>query len=203
MLKIGLTGGIGSGKSTVTKMFSNLGVTTIDADIIAHQLTHVGSDSFKEIKQLLGEEFIKNKGELDRKKIAQVIFSDTSKKTAIEKILHPRIRQRLLQEIEQLKNNDYIILAIPLLFESNFTDLVDRIIVIDADDNIRIKRTQQRDSRTEKQIRNIMNHQIDRQHRLQQADDILSNNGNIEDLSDAVTRLHQKYMTMAHKKQNQ
>lgn len=196
MLKIGLTGGIGSGKSTVAEMFSNLGITVIDADIIAHQLTKSETDSFKAIKQLLGEEFITKDGELDRKKIAQTIFSNPSKKIALEKILHPRIKQRMLQEIEQTKSSHYIILAIPLLLESDFTDLVDRIIVIDADDDLRIKRTQQRDDRTEEQIKNIMSNQHDREHRLQQADDILNNNGDLKDLSDAVVRLHRKYMTM-------
>ena len=196
MLKIGLTGGIGSGKSTVAEMFSNLGITVIDADVIAHQLTQSGSDSFKEIKQLFGEEFISNNGELDRKKIAQTIFTNPSIKLALEKILHPRIKQHMLQEIEQAQACHYIILAIPLLLESDFTDLVDRIIVIDADDDLRIKRTQQRDSRTEKQIKDIMSHQVDRDHRLQRADDILNNNGNLDDLSDAVTRLHQQYKAM-------
>ena len=196
MLKIGLTGGIGSGKSTVAEIFSDLGITIIDADIIAHQLTQPGSDSFKEIKQLLGKEYITDSGELDRKKIAQTIFSNPSKKMALEKILHPRIKQRMLQEIEQAQPSHYIILVIPLLLESDFTDLVDRIIVVDTDDEIRIKRTQQRDSRTEEQIREIMSKQIDRDHRLQQADNILNNNGNLEDLNDAVNRLHRQYMTM-------
>lgn len=197
MLKIGLTGGIGSGKSTVAKIFSNLGISVIDADIIAHQLTQSGTDSFKAIKQLLGEEFINNNGELDRKKIAQTIFSNPSKKITLEKILHPRIKQRMLKEIEQAKSSHYIILAIPLLLESDFTDLVDRIIVIDADDDLRIKRTQQRDDRTKEQIKDIMSHQLDREQRLQQADDILNNNGDLKNLSDAVTRLHRKYMTMS------
>lgn len=196
MLKIGLTGGIGSGKSTVTKMFSNLGITILDADIIAHQLTLPGNDCFNEIKQLFDDEFINNNGELDRKKIAQVIFSNTTKKIALEKILHPRIKQAMLHKIEQAKSSHYIILAIPLLLESNFKDLVDRIIVVDADDDIRIKRTQQRDNRTKEQIKDIMSHQIKREYRLQQADDILTNNGDLDELNDAVSQLHQQYMTM-------
>ena len=196
MLKIGLTGGIGSGKSTATKMFSNLGITILDADIIAHQLTLPGSDCFNEIKQLFGEEFINNNGELDRKKIAQVIFSNTTKRIALEKILHPRIKQAMLHKIEQAKSSHYIILAIPLLLESNFKDLVDRIIVVDADNDIRIKRTQQRDNRTKEQIKDIMSHQIKREHRLRQADDILTNNGDLDELNDAVSQLHQQYMTM-------
>ncbi|MFC1589063.1 dephospho-CoA kinase [Pseudomonadota bacterium] len=197
MLKVGLTGGIGSGKSTVAEIFSRLGITVIDADIIAHQLTLSGSESFNEIVQLFGKEFIGNNGELDRKKIAQTIFSNLPLKIALEKILHPKIRRRIEQEIEQAKNNDYIILAIPLLLESNFTDLVDRIIVIDADDETRIKRTHQRDGRTENQIRQIMNQQFNRHDRLQQADDILINNGDLEDLEDAVIQLHHKYSAMS------
>jgi dephospho-CoA kinase len=196
MLKIGLTGGIGSGKSTVTEIFSSLGITVIDADRIAHQLTQSGSDSCNDIKQLLGEEYIDAQGNLDRKKIAQTIFSDPEKKAALEKILHPRIKQQMQQAVSQAKHSPYIILAVPLLLESQFTDLVDRILVIDADDEIRIRRTQQRDNSTEAQIRRIMNQQIDRHRRLQQADDILHNNGSVEDLRHAVSRLHEKYLTM-------
>lgn len=196
MLKIGLTGGIGSGKSTVTEIFSSLGITVIDADRIAHQLTQSGSDSCNDIKQLLGEEYIDAQGNLDRKKIAQTIFSDPEKKAALEKILHPRIKQQMQQAVSQAKHSPYIILAVPLLLESQFTDLVDRILVIDADDEIRIRRTQQRDNSTEAQIRRIMNQQIDRHRRLQQADDILHNNGSVADLRHAVSRLHEKYLAM-------
>lgn len=199
MLKIGLTGGIGSGKSTVTEIFSQLGITIIDADVIAHQLTQSDSDCFNEIKKLFGEEFIATSGELDREKIAQIIFSDTLKKKALENILHPIIKQRLLQEIEKNQSDPYIILSIPLLLETDFTDVVDRILVADADDEIRIHRTQQRDSRTEKQIRAIMSHQINRNYRLQQADDIINNNGNFEDLTMAINHLHKKYMGMTAK----
>jgi len=194
MLKVGLTGGIGSGKSTVADIFSRLGITVIDADNIAHQLTQSDSESFKEIILLLGKEFIDSDGELNRKKIAQTVFSDPSIKIALEKILHPKIKQHMVQEIEQAKDGNYIILAIPLLLESNFTNLVDRIIVIDADDDTRIKRTQQRDGRSEEQIRQIMNNQIGRDDRLRHADDILKNNGNLEDLKVAVTQLHHKYL---------
>lgn len=194
MLKIGLTGGIGSGKSTVAELFSELGVSVIDADQISHQLTRSGSESFKAIRQLLGDEFINAEGELDRKKIARHIFSDPEKKAALENILHPRIRQRMLQEIEQADHNAYIILSIPLLLETNFTDLVDRILVVDADDEIRIQRTRQRDDRSEQQIRAIMRQQVERDRRLQCADDVIYNNGNLEDLRNTVDRLHQQYL---------
>lgn len=197
MLKVGLTGGIGSGKSTVTEIFSQFGITVIDADKIAHQLTRSDSESFNEIVQLLGEGFVNANGELDRKKMAQTVFSDSTLKLALEKILHPKIQQCMLQEIEQAKHSDYIILAIPLLLESNFTELVDRVLVIDADDDVRIKRIQQRDTRSEEQIRQIISHQISRNDRLQQADDILENNGSYENLKAAVTLLHHKYMQMS------
>ena len=196
MLKVGLTGGIGSGKSVVAEIFAGLGITIIDADLIAHQLTQSGSDAFREIMQIFGKEFLDPNGELNRKKIAQTVFSNPSKKTALENILHPKIKQHMLQEIDKSKDNHYIILAIPLLLESDFTDLVDRIIVVDADDDIRIQRIRQRDGRTEQQIRDIMNSQIDRDQRLQQADDILYNNGEPGALHEAVSLLHQKYIKM-------
>ncbi|MDT8451480.1 MAG: dephospho-CoA kinase [Gammaproteobacteria bacterium] len=197
MLKIGLTGGIGSGKSTVAELFSQLGVTVIDADQISHQLTRPGTDSFKDIRQLLGDEFINAEGELDRKKIARLIFSDPEKKAVLENILHPRIKQKMLQETEQAEHDAYIILSIPLLLETNFTDLVDRILVVDADDEVRIQRTRQRDDRSEQEIRAIMHQQVDRDRRLQCADDIIYNNGNLEDMRNIVDRLHQQYMSMA------
>lgn len=200
MLKVGLTGGIGSGKSAATEMFANLGINIIDADIISHQLTQSGSEGFYEIKRLFGDEFIASNGELDRKKIAQVIFSDPQKKTALENILHPKIKQQMLDEIELLSANNYIILAIPLLIESNFTDLVDRIIVVDTDDAARIKRIQQRDDRPDDQIRNIIKQQITRDDRLQRADDILNNNGNLDDLRAAVNKLDDKYLRIASQK---
>lgn len=197
MLKIGLTGGIGSGKSTVAELFSDLGVTVIDADQISHQLTRSGSDSFKAIRQLLGDGYINAEGELDRKKSARYIFSDLEKKTALENILHPEIRQRMLQEVEQAEHDAYIILSIPLLLETDFTDLVDRILVVDADEAIRIQRTRQRDDRSEQEIRAIMRQQVDRDRRLQCADDVIYNNGDLEDLRNAVERLHQQYLAMA------
>ena len=200
MLKVGLTGGIGSGKSAATEMFANLGINIIDADIISHQLTQSGSEGFNEIKQLFGDDFIASNGELDRKKIAQVIFSEPQKKTALENILHPKIKQQMFDEIELLSANNYIILAIPLLIESNFTDLVDRIIVVDADDATRIKRIQQRDNRPDDQIRNIIKQQITRDDRLQRADDILNNNGNLDDLRAAVNKLDDKYLSIASQK---
>jgi dephospho-CoA kinase len=197
MLKIGLTGGIGSGKSTVADIFSSLGISIIDADLIAHQLTQPGNACFNEIKELFGENFIDSNGELNRKKIAETIFSNPSKKTDLENILHPRIKQRMLQAIEQTKAEHYIILVIPLLLESNFTDLVDRIIVVDADDDIRIQRIQQRDHRSEEQIKDIINSQVDRNQRLQRADDILYNNGELGVLRDAVSLLHRQYIEMS------
>ena len=196
MLKIGLTGGIGSGKSTAAKIFSSLGITVIDADQIAHQLTQSGTESFNKIKELFGNEFITHNGELDRRKIAKYIFSNPSKKLALENILHPVIKHNMLQEIEELSHKNYIILEIPLLIETGFIDIVDRILVIEADTKIKIKRIQQRDDRTEAQIKSIMSHQIDREQRLEQADDILDNNGSLDDLRNSIERLHQRYLDM-------
>lgn len=194
MLRVGLTGGIGSGKSTVAEIFSELGITVIDADRIAHQLTQSGTECFNEIIRLFGKEYIAESGELNRKKIAESVFSDPAKKIALENILHPKIKQRMIQEAKKVKHSSYIIFSVPLLFESNFTDLIDKSVVIDADDAVRIERIKRRDGRTEEQIRQIMKHQIDRNTRLQQADDILHNNGDIDSLRDSVIDLHQKYL---------
>lgn len=199
-LIIGLTGGIGSGKSSVTEMFVKFGITVIDADIIAHQLTLPGTEALLEISNQLGHQFITSQGELDRKKIAQLIFDHPDKKVVLENILHPRVRETIINELQKSGSSPYAILAIPLLLETNFTELVDRILVIDAPEEIRIQRVVNRDGRSTDDVKAIISHQVDQQTRLKKADDILDNSGTIDELQSLVKQLHDQYLQISSEK---
>lgn len=197
MLKIGLTGGIGSGKSVVADFFSKLNVPVIDADMISHQLTLPGSDCYKAIVNLMGKGFVTPAGELDRKKISQYIFSHLEKKIEIENILHPQVKRVMLEEVDSLKDAPYVILVVPLLFETDFIDLVDRSLVISAPENTRINRIKERNGISEELIKNIIDSQIDQIGRMNKADDILNNNQRIEDLKLLVAHLHETYLKLS------
>lgn len=197
MLKVGLTGGIGSGKSSATEIFESYGIPVIDADSIAHQLTLPGTETLLEISQQLGCQFITSQGELDRRKIAQHIFEHPDKKEILESILHPRVRQSMLDQLHKLESAPYVILAIPLLLETDFTELVDRILVIDAPEDIRIERVVSRDNRSVDNIEAILRHQVDSETRLKRANDILDNSGSLADLKKSVAKLHEQYLQIS------
>ena len=197
MLKIGLTGGIGSGKSSATEYFEKLGVPVIDADKIAHQLTAARSDALLEISDRLGQQFITSQGELDRNKLSNYVFNHPDKKTTLEEILHPRVRQDIMEKLRKLESSPYVILAVPLLLETNFTELVDRILVVDAPENTRIQRVQERDGRSAENVLSIINQQIDQKTRLEKADDILDNSGTLADLQSSIKQLHEQYLQIS------
>jgi dephospho-CoA kinase len=197
MLKIGLTGGIGSGKTVVAEMFSKLHTPIIDADKISHQLTQPDSDCFNKIIELLGEEFLTSTGELNRKKIAQYIFNHLDEKNELEEILHPQVRKKMLEEIGNLEESSYVILVIPLLFETNFIDIVDRSLVVDAPEKSRIKRIKERDGISEDLIKNIIDNQLDQAARTGRADDVLNNSKGIKELLPAVKQLHNAYKKLS------
>ena len=197
MLKIGLTGGIGSGKTVTAEIFKQLGVPVIDADLIAHQITAPGSECLDEIRNKLGSSFITPDQELDREKLANYVFRHPDKKNVLENILHPRIRQRMLHEVQALDEAVYVILVVPLLFETDFIELVDRVLVVDAEEPARIRRVKVRDSRSEEQIRSILKTQLDQSIKAGRADDVLDNNGTLEQLQSSVEKLHNKYLGIA------
>ncbi len=199
MLKIGLTGGIGSGKSSTTKIFEKLGITVIDADLIAHQLTLPGTEALQEISKQLGDQFITSQGKLDRKKLAQFVFEYPDKKVVLENILHPHVRLGITSELKNLDSSPYIILAVPLLLETDFTELVDRILVISAPQNIRIERVINRDERNADDVKAIMGYQVDEKTRLEKADDILDNNGTLDELESRIEQLHKQYLQISRK----
>ncbi len=196
MLRVGLTGGIGSGKSTVADMFSQLGIAIIDADVIAHQLTQAGGPALKQIADTFGAEYLDAKAELNRKKLASLVFNDSKARQQLEHIIHPQVRSVMSQALSE-QTSAYVILVIPLLLETGFTDLTDRILVIDTPESSQIDRVIQRDKRSQVQVEAIMSQQIDRDSRLAQADDILENTSTLAALKKAVTALHSKYLQLA------
>jgi dephospho-CoA kinase len=195
MLRIGLTGGIGSGKTTIARLFADLGVPVIDADAIAHALTQPGEPTTAEILAVFGPE-IGEDGRLNRARLAQRIFVDAEARKRLESILHPRIRA-IMQNQMQLLHAPYVLLVIPLLLESRQHDLVDRVLVVDVDEQTQLQRVQQRDGRPVSEIQDIMQAQIGRKARLAAADDCIDNEGSLHELKSQVRKLHAKYLKLA------
>ena len=196
MLTIGLTGGIGSGKSEVAEMFIELGVAVIDADVIAHQLAQPGTDTYSEIIDTFGESIISTDGKLDRAKLAEIVFDRPELRKQLEAIIHPRVREQIGAYKMAHKNEPYILVVIPLLLESGQSDLVDRVLVVNAGESKRIERVKARDGRSEDQIRSIMQNQADDAQRSAAADDSIDNNGSLDELERQVQELHRQYLLM-------
>lgn len=192
MLKVGLTGGIASGKTTVCDMFSTLHVPIVDADIIAKQLTSPEQPCFQQIADCFGDKYIKSDGQLDRKQLRQLIFSDYIAKSQLEAILHPQIRQQLSQQAKSV-DADYCILSIPLLIEANMTDLVDEVLVIDIDPKLQLERLCHRDAISQQEASNIIMHQCDREQRNKAADQLIINDASTEYLQYRVSQLDKFY----------
>ena len=196
MLIIGLTGGIGSGKSTVAKYFAGLGITVIDADLIAHQLTSPNQPAFNEIIAHFDRAILKQDSTLDRAKLRRIIFADAQQKMWLENLLHPLIFNAILQGIKAAKS-PYCIVMAPLLLEKSHPIKIDRILVIDIAEDLQIQRVKQRDNLSMMAIKNIMQSQFARAERLAKADDIIVNNKSFEHLNDEVKQLHKKYSQLA------
>lgn len=196
MLRIGLTGGIGSGKSTIAALFAAHGVPVIDADVIAHQLTLPGTSATARILQAFGPDIADTNGGIDRQRLAQRIFKDRNDRARLEGILHPLIRAEMQRRQENL-GAPYCLLVIPLLFEAGQRDMVDRVLVADVDESTQIARVAARDGRSEAEIRAIVASQTDRQQRLKMADDCINNTGDLAELKAQVEALHRKYLALA------
>ncbi len=198
MLIIGLTGGIGSGKSTVANMFANLGVPIIDMDRIARDIVAPGQAALKHIVNAFGEELINEDGQLDRQRLRNIIFDSTEKRQQLEAILHPLIRQETEHQLTSVQA-PYCIIVIPLLLESDQRSLVNRILVVDAPESMQKSRTMQRDGITASQVEKILASQIDRQSRRKAADDIIENSGDLDTLRSQVASLDHQYRLLADK----
>lgn len=199
MLKVGLTGGIGSGKTAVSDIFKELGVNIIDTDVISRELINHDDSTLKEVLDTFGDSILNSDCSIDRKKLANTVFSDKDKKQLLEDILHPKIRDEVNKQIHSLSQataHNYIIIAIPLLLETGFSDIIDRVLVVLADEQCRINRVIQRDNRNLDEIRSIITHQVGDEKRINAADDIIKNNRDIKHLQSQIRQLDKKYRQM-------
>ena len=196
MLRIGLTGGIGSGKSTVSTLFAARGVPVIDADTIAHRLTLPNTSATQQIVRLFGPDIVSADGGVNRQHLAKRVFANPAERAQLEKILHPLIRTEMQREQEGLLA-PYCLLVIPLLIETGQRDLVDRVLIVDVEEHVQISRAQARDGRSESAIRAILKVQTTRDQRRMTADDIITNNTDLAALKPQIESLHQKYLAMA------
>ena len=195
-LCVGLTGGIGSGKTTVSEIFRKLGVNIIDADVITHELQDIDQPAYKEIEKQFGPDVIGENRELDREYLRKLIFTDHELKTKLENIVHPLVREEIYRRISA-NTRPYSIISIPLLFESDSGYEVDRILVVDLPEDLQITRACNRDGVNKQDIVKIINSQIKREKRLEMADDIICNDKGIEALKKEVKQLHNKYLQLA------
>ena len=196
MLLIGLTGGIGSGKSYVCEIFRALGVPVIDSDVIARELVEPESKVLKQIASLFGDQVIQQNGSLNRALMRELVFNDENKRKQLEALLHPLIREEMQRQIDTLRSA-YVVLAIPLLLERGWQQLLDRVLVIDCAETQQLQRAVSRDGSSQETIKNIMDSQIRREERLATADDIIDNSGSIESLHSQVEALHHHYLKLA------
>lgn len=195
-LRIGLTGGIASGKSLVADMFAELGVPVIDADLIAREVVAPGQPALEEIQARFGEHVVDAAGHLDRPAMRKTIFSDDGERRALENILHPRIGAETRRQAA-LAGGEYQVIVVPLLTGSPLAGFVDRILVVDCDEETQIKRLLERDSGTEEQARRILAAQASREDRLSVADDVIQNDRDIRSTRGQVTRLDSIYSDLA------
>lgn len=193
---VGLTGGIGSGKTTVANLFAAEGITLVDADIVAREVVALGSKGLEAIVTHFGAEILTPEGELDRAKLRQRIFSHPEEREWLNQLLHPMIRQEMLAQVEKA-TSAYVIMVVPLLFENGLDRLVNRTLVVDISPELQINRTVKRDNVDASQVNNIISSQCSRSEKLARADDIIDNQGEISTLKREVLALHQRYLQLS------
>ena len=190
---IGLTGGIGSGKSAAADCFIDLGIDVIDADIVAKNALSINSDGYHSFVKDFGEEFLNDNKEINRELLRKEIFSDETKKKRLENIVHPNVRSNISDFINNSRS-PYCIIMVPLIFETNSSKNYDRILVIDCDVETQIQRSALRDNQSIKEIKKIIHLQASRDQRLSIADDVISNVSTLTNLKAEILKLHDKYM---------
>ena len=198
--KIGLTGGIASGKTTVANLFSDLGVEIIDADEIAHSITSKQGSAYNKIVKHFGEDVLGNDKKLDRKKLRTMIFNNSELKRDLEQIIHPEVYAIINQKINA-SQEPYQIIVIPLLIETGYQNFVDRVLVVDCSVETQLARLINRDNETMKNARKIIANQIERNQRLKFADDIIENEKKTSTnvLKNKVLQLHETYLELPEK----
>lgn len=195
MLKIGVTGGIGCGKSAVTDYLSGKGIVIADADQAAKVIVEPGQLALQTIVNHFGSQILLNDGTLNRRALRDIIFNDPEQRRWLEQLTHPLIIERLRQELAAAQSS-YVILVAPLLLEANLKGVVDRVLVIDIDPEQQIARTMARDGVSRTQVENILQAQASRAQRLSIADDIIDNSGSLDALHQQLDALHQRYLAM-------
>ena len=195
MFVVGLTGGIGSGKSEAAKLFAELGVPVTDVDVISHQITGANQPLIKDLEANFGYAYITPQGALNRTAMRKLVFNDDAARTKLNAILHPAIYDEALKQLEQKKHAPYQILAIPLLFESpRYSPHINRILLIDCDEATQIARVKLRSQLPESEILQIIKAQTPRKKLLSLANDIIKNNESVTELREKVIKIHQKYL---------
>ncbi len=198
-LIIGVTGGIASGKSTVARAFAALGAPWVDADDVAREVVEPGEPALADIAERFGDRVLQEDGRLNRRALREIVFADEGERRWLESVTHPRIRERLLERLDDFRAGPapYALLVSPLLFESGQHELVDRVLVIDVPEALQIARTAARDDVDEAQARAIVDAQMPRETRLARADDVLDNATDEAGLADRVAELDRRYRALA------
>lgn len=190
---LGLTGGIGSGKSAASQWFETQGITVVDADIVAREIVEKGQPALQHIQAAFGDWVLLENGELDRRALREHIFQNPEARQVLENITHPAIRQSIIQQL-QAATSPYVVLVSPLLFETKQHLLTQHTLLIDATEELQIQRASQRDGQSIEQIHKIIQAQMPRQKKRELADDIVLNNGHLEHLYSHLEPLHQAYL---------
>ena len=195
MLIIGLTGGIGSGKSVASDKFKSLGITIVDADVASRTVVEPGKPALKEIEDHFGSGIITAEGKLDRNNLREIIATDPEERKWLESVTHPKIGEQITKEISE-STSVYTLFVAPLLLETNSQEMCSRVVVVDVPKDVQIQRTAKRDKVSPNQVEQMVAAQMEREKRLEKADDVLLNSGTIEDLEKQVEALHKKYIKM-------
>ncbi len=201
MLKIGLTGGIASGKTTISNLFSQQGIPIVDTDILSRQLLEIDQPGYTQVVEHFGDEIIQPDRQIDRRQLRLLIFSSEAERRWLETILHPMIYRQTRHRIAQNNSADYVIVVVPLLFEANFQSLVDRILVVDCSEKTQIERLTHRDNIHPELANKMLAQQWSNQERLKLADDVIGNDQN-QDLEEQVIGLHQHYLSLSRPNNN-
>lgn len=197
MLRVGLTGGIGSGKTTISDYFKSLyKIPIIDADEISRELVSPQGEAYNEVVKLFGKDVILQQGNINRKLIREKIFDSPKLRDSLEQIIHPKVKKNILVQTKELASN-YCLIVIPLLFEANMQSTVDRILVIDTKKKFQITRVSLRDQCTEDHAETIIETQLSTEDKLKYADDVIINDGTRESLIPQIEQLHQKYLALS------
>jgi dephospho-CoA kinase len=196
MYVVGLTGGIGSGKTAASDYLASLGIGVVDADIVARDIVAIGQPALDQIVQYFGSDILQADGSLNRSALRAIVFNQPSERKVLESITHPAIRQRIQQQLTN-STSPYTLLVSPLLFESGQYQFANRSLVIDASEDLQRQRASQRDGVSSEQIASIMAAQLTRAERLQKADDVVINHGDLDELYQQLDLVHQRYLQLS------